>query len=79
VAGVSKAAIPEVVGDGGEEGGSVGRWVDGVERTQTVTSENHDSAGKSLHRKTKMIKFDGAMIIDTELTNIYEIFDDLWN
>jgi hypothetical protein len=37
VAGVSKAAMPEVVGDGGEEGGNGGRWVDGVERTRAVT------------------------------------------
>lgn len=79
MAGLSKAAMPEVVVDGGEECGSVGRWVDGVERTWTVISENHDPAGKSLHRKIKTIKFNGAMVIDIELTNIYEIFDDLWN
>jgi hypothetical protein len=71
--------MPEAVGDGGEEGGSVGGWADSVERTRAVTSENHDPAGKSLHRKTKTIKLDGVMIIDTELTNRYEIFDDLWN
>jgi hypothetical protein len=64
-AGVSKAAMPEVVGDGGEEDGNGGRSVDGVERTLAVTSENHGPTGKSLHRKPKTIKFDGAMIIYT--------------
>jgi hypothetical protein len=73
---VSKEAMPEVGRDGGEVADSVGGWVDGVERTRAVTSENHDPAGKSLHRKTKTVKFDGVMIIDIELTNIYEIFDD---
>jgi hypothetical protein len=79
VAVVSEAAMPEVVGDGGEECSGIGRWIDGVERAWTVTSENHDPAGKGLHRKTKTIKFNGAVIIDAELTNRYEIFDDLWN
>ena len=79
VAGVSEAAMPKVGGDGGEEGGSVGGCVDGVERTRTVTSENDGPAGKSLHRETKTIKFDGAIIIDTELTNRDEIFYNLGN
>lgn len=34
-------------------------------------------AAKILHRETKRVKFDGAVIIPSELTNRDEIFDNL--
>ena len=71
--------MPKVGGDGGEEGGSRGRWIDGVEGTRTVTSEDHDPARKSLHRKPKTIKFNGTRIINAELANGDEGFDYLGN
>lgn len=66
---MAKTSMPEVGGGDGDVsfGDSGGRKV--VERAGTVTSENHDPAGKSLHRKAKGIKFNCTIIINGELTN----------
>ena len=65
----------KVEGVGGGVGFSCRRALEGVEGARAITSENHGPAGKSLHRKTMGIKFNGAIISDSELTNRYEVFD----
>ena len=75
---MSKTEVPKVGGGGGDVGvGDVG-VVEGVEGPGVVTSENHGPAGKSLHRETRWVKFNGAIVIDGKLTNRDKIFDNMW-
>ena len=55
------------------------RWGHGVEGSRAVASKNQGPGEKILHRKTIRVKFNGARIINGELTNRSKIFDNLRN
>ena len=76
---MSKTSMPEVRGGGGDVCFCDSGTPEVVERARTVTSENHGPVGKGLHRKTIWIKLNGEMIINSELSNKYEVFDNVWN
>jgi hypothetical protein len=76
---VSKSAMPEVGDGGGEEGLSLSRTAEWVERAGTIASKENGLGKKILHRKTKRIKLDGTKIINCELANRDKVFDDMWN
>ena len=75
---MSKTSMPEVGGGGGNVCFCDGETPEVVERARTVTSENHGPAGKSLHKETRWVKFNGAIVIDGKLTNRNKIFDNMW-
>jgi hypothetical protein len=79
VAGVSKAAMPKR--DGGDDGVSFGEgWlVKRVEWSGAIASKNHDPGGKSLHRKTERVKFNGTIVVSSKLSNRHEIFNNIGN
>ena len=49
-----------------------------VEVTGTITSDEGFLGEWVLHRKTKFVKFNRNIIIGGELTDKYQIFNDVW-
>lgn len=75
MAGVPKVAMPDRGGSTGEE--CVGserrhRWMEGVERPQAIAPGDHVPGTKILHREAKRVKFNGTLIVSSELAHRYE-------
>ena len=73
---VAKATVPEFGGVVDGVGFRAWSLEHRVEGSGAIAAKDHGPGRKSLHRKTKGIKLDGAKIVSSELTNRYEIFDD---
>jgi hypothetical protein len=54
-------------------------WSEGVEWAGAIASKNHGLGEKILHSETERVKFNGAKIIDSELTNRNKVFDNMRN
>jgi hypothetical protein len=76
---MSKAAMPKR--SGGEDGVGFGMcWlVKRIKWPGAIAAKNHDPGWKSLHRKTKRIKFNGTIVVSGKLPNGYKIFDNIGN
>jgi hypothetical protein len=51
----------------------------GVERTGAIASKHHGPGEKILHRETIRVKLNGTMVIDSELPNRNQIFNNVRN
>ena len=73
---VTKATVPNVV-RGGERGeGTRRRWTcERVKLPRTIAPKDLSPGMKVLHRETKRVKSDDAVVISSELTNRNKIFD----
>jgi hypothetical protein len=76
---VAEAAVPKVRMVLEDEGGMVESLAHGVQWAGTIASKNHGPGEKILHRKTIRIKLDRTIIIDSELSNRNQIFDNVRN
>ena len=76
---MSETAVPKVGGVVGRESFNARSLTHGVERTGTIASKNHGPGWKGLHRETKRIKFDRAIIVSGELANGNKILDNVRN
>jgi hypothetical protein len=80
MAGVSEALMPKGGADGGGDVSFGMRWTtQGVEGARAIASKNLYPTGKGFHRKTKGIKFDRTIIIDSKFLDRDKIFDYVWN
>ena len=61
-----------------EEGGGAGGWcIERVEVAGAIAPGDHVPGLQILHRKTKQIKFDGAIIIGGKTTNGNQFLKDV--
>jgi hypothetical protein len=75
VTGMTEAMMPNIMRGGGC-GESMGRRVlVRIKLPRTIASKKFTPRKNVLHRKTKRIKIDGAIIISSELTNGDKIFN----
>ena len=76
MAGMTETTVPHVV-RGGErgEGARRRRTCERVELPRTIAPKDLAPGMKVLHRETKRVKNDDAMIISSELTNGNKVFD----
>jgi hypothetical protein len=51
----------------------------GVEWTGAIASKHHGPGEKILHRETIRVKLNGTMVIDSELPNRNQIFNNVRN
>jgi hypothetical protein len=75
--GVAEATVPKVGVLVEDEGGMVKSLAHGVEWTGAIASKHHGPCEKILHRETIRIKLNGTIIIDGELPNINQIFNNI--
>jgi hypothetical protein len=60
-----------------DEGGMVESLAHRIQWSGTIASKNHGPGEKILHRKTIRVKLDRTGIIDSELPNRNQIFDNV--
>ena len=68
-AGMTKTVMPEVGGDGNAGVWSGRRSREGVKITSTIAAKHHASGQDILDRKTKSVKFYGAVVVPSKLTD----------
>ena len=74
-AGMSKAVMPEIGGDGDVGVWSGRRSREGVKIASAIAAKHHASGLDILDRKTKSVKFYRAVVVPSELTDRQQIAD----
>jgi hypothetical protein len=76
---MSEPLVPEVPANGGEScwNGCPGAE-ERVQITITIGAKKKGLGSEVLHGKTKRVKLDGYIIVASELSNRYKVFDYVW-
>jgi hypothetical protein len=72
---MTEVTMPSIMGGGGGSESTGCRALESVKLPRTVTPKKLMLSKKVLHRETKRVKIDGAIIISSKLTNRDNIFN----
>jgi hypothetical protein len=75
---MSESTVPQCrIGNEEGSGWTGGRSLHRVESSEAIASENLGPGTQILHRETNRVKFNGDMIISSELTHGQKVFDNV--
>jgi hypothetical protein len=72
---MTEATVPSIMSGGGGSESTGRQALESVKLLRTVTPKKLTPSKKVLHRETKRVKIDGAIIISSKLTNRDKIFN----